>query len=70
MMPFVILKRSDVVKDNSISIPDVYYAVYQNIIAINHFKNEAYFLPQSGRKNNISEIEQLLQSRNIASYKF
>jgi anthranilate synthase component 1 len=46
----------------------VYYAVYQNIIAINHFKNEAYFLPQSRRKDNISEIEQLLQSRNIASY--
>src|SRR5690606_28702266 len=23
-------------------IPDIYYAVYQNIIAINHFKNEAY----------------------------
>jgi anthranilate synthase component 1 len=29
-------------KDNSIAIPDMYYAVYQNIIAINHFKNEAY----------------------------
>ena len=29
-------------KENSNSIPDVYYAVYQNIIAINHFKNEAY----------------------------
>src|SRR5690606_39511520 len=29
-------------KPNSIDIPDIYYAVYQNIIAINHFKNEAY----------------------------
>ena len=29
-------------KENSNTIPDVYYAVYQNIIAINHFKNEAY----------------------------
>ncbi|UQD56596.1 anthranilate synthase component I family protein [Flavobacterium sp. K5-23] len=58
-------------KDNSISIPDVYYAVYQNIIAINHFKNEAYLFCHSvDGKNNISEIEQLLQSRNIASYKF
>ena len=29
-------------KDDSVVIPDMYYAVYQNIIAINHFKNEAY----------------------------
>ncbi|RUA11403.1 MAG: anthranilate synthase component I family protein, partial [Flavobacteriia bacterium] len=29
-------------KEDSVSIPDIYYAVYQNIIAINHFKNEAY----------------------------
>jgi anthranilate synthase component 1 len=58
-------------KDNSISIPDVYYAVYQNIIAINHFKNQAYIFCHSlDGRNNISEIEQLLQSRNIASYKF
>nr|WP_315142353.1 anthranilate synthase component I family protein [uncultured Flavobacterium sp.] len=58
-------------KENSTTIPDVYYAVYQNIIAINHFKNEAYIFCHSlDGKNNISEIEQLLQSRNIASYKF
>lgn len=58
-------------KDNTNQIPDVYYAVYQNIIAINHFKNEAYIFCHSlDGKNNISEIEQLLQSRNIASYKF
>lgn len=58
-------------KENNTPIPDVYYAVYQNIIAINHFKNEAYIFCHSlDSKNNISEIEQLLQSRNIASYKF
>ena len=58
-------------KENSNTIPDVYYAVYQNIIAINHFKNEAYIFCHSlDGRNNISEIEQLLQSRNIASYKF
>jgi anthranilate synthase component 1 len=58
-------------KENSNTIPDVYYAVYQNIIAINHFKNEAYIFCHSvDDRNNISEIEQLLQSRNIASYKF
>jgi anthranilate synthase component I len=58
-------------KDHETTIPDVYYAVYQNIIAINHFKNQAYIFCHSlDRKNNISEIEQLLQSRNIASYQF
>ena len=58
-------------KENSNTIPDVYYAVYQNIIAINHFKNEAYIFCHSlDGINNISEIEQLLQSRNIASYSF
>jgi anthranilate synthase component I len=58
-------------KDSSTSIPEVYYAVYQNIIAINHFKNEAYIFCHSlDNKNNIPEIEQLLQSRNFASYQF
>lgn len=58
-------------KENSNTIPDIYYAVYQNIIAINHFKNAAYIFCHSlDEKNNISEIEQLLQSRNIATYKF
>ena len=48
-------------KENSNTIPDVYYAVYQNIIAINHFKNEAYIFCHSvDDRNNISEIEQLL----------
>ena len=52
-------------KENSNTIPDVYYAVYQNIIAINHFKNEAYLFSHSiDGKNNISEIEQLLQSKS------
>jgi anthranilate synthase component 1 len=58
-------------KDEETTIPDVFYAIYQNIIAINHFKNEAYIFCHSlDGKNNISEIESLLQSRNIASYKF
>jgi anthranilate synthase component 1 len=37
---FETIKISD--KDNPIKIPEIQYAVYQNIIAINHFKNEAY----------------------------
>ncbi len=58
-------------KEDSISIPDVYYAVYQNIIAINHFKNEAYLFAHCYDKDsNIDFIEQLLNARNFASYNF
>lgn len=58
-------------KNNSISIPDIHYAVYSNIIAINHFKNEAYIFAHCYHtENNISEIEQLLNVKNFASYNF
>ncbi len=58
-------------KADSISIPDVYYAVYQNIIAIDHFKNEAYIFAHCyDQESNIEYIEQLLNARNFASYTF
>ncbi len=58
-------------KPNSLDIPDIYYAVYQNIIAINHFKNEAYvFAHCFETDNNIDEILQLISSKNYATYKF
>jgi anthranilate synthase component 1 len=64
-------KINIVKKDDTTTIPEVQYHVYQNIIVINHFKNEAYIFCHSlDGKDNTSEIEQLLQSRNIASYKF
>jgi len=59
-------KRAD-----NLAIPDLYYAVYQNIIAINHFKNEAYIFCHSiDNTNNIKEIEQLLQTKTFASFSF
>lgn len=58
-------------KEDSIAIPDIYYAVYQNIIAINHFKNEAYLFAHCYESDeNISKIEQILNVRNFASYNF
>ncbi|QXP59941.1 anthranilate synthase component I family protein [Olleya sp. HaHaR_3_96] len=58
-------------KPNSLDIPDVYYAVYQNIIAINHFKNEAYIFAHCFEtENNIDEVLQLISSKNFASYTF
>ena len=52
-------------------IPLIQYAVYQNIIAINHFNNEAYIFCHSFEEvNNIAEIEQLLQNKSFASFSF
>ncbi len=58
-------------KEDSLDIPDLYYAVYQNIIAINHFNNEAYIFAHCYEKeNNIADIESLLYIKNFASYNF
>ena len=58
-------------KPDSIEIPEIYYAVYQNIIAINHFKNEAYIFAHCfDNENNIETLLQLIQTRQYASYDF
>ena len=58
-------------KKDALQIPDIYYAVYQNIIAINHFKNEAYLFCHSfDGSNNLPEIEQLVHGKNFSSYTF
>ncbi len=58
-------------KDGHQDIPDIYYAVYQNIIAINHFKNEAYvFAHCFETENNIDDILQLIKSKNYAAFNF
>jgi len=59
-------------KDDSVVIPDMYYAVYQNIIAINHFKNEAYIFAHCYEytPNNTDAIDKLINVQNFASYNF
>lgn len=58
-------------RNDDLDLPDLHYAVYQNIIAINHFKNEAYIFCHSiDNSDNIKEIEQLLQTKTFASYNF
>ncbi len=53
-------------KKGNLEIPDIYYAVYQNIIAINHFKNEAYIFDHNYKaESNLEEIEQLLKSKEF-----
>lgn len=58
-------------KKGDLAVPELYYAVYQNIIAINHFNNEAYLFDHSfNSKNHLADIEQLLKVKNFASYHF
>lgn len=59
-------------KDDSVVIPDIYYAVYKNIIAINHYKNEAYIFAHcyNDAENNIHDIDKLINVQNFASYNF
>ena len=58
-------------KENSIEIPELYYAVYQNIIAINHFKNEAYIFAHCyNSESNIDTIDHLIKIQNFSSYDF
>ena len=58
-------------KEESIEIPDMYYAVYQNIIAINHFKNEAYIFAHCyDAENNIEAINHLIKIQSFSSYNF
>lgn len=58
-------------KEGALDVPDLYYAVYQNIIAINHFNNEAYIFSHTyNEENNLSEIAQLLTVKSFAEYHF
>jgi len=58
-------------KENKLEIPEIYYAVYQNIIAINHFKNEAFIFCHSlSGENNTDDIHQLIENKNFASYSY
>ena len=58
-------------KEDSVAIPDLYYAVYQNIIAINHFKNEAYvFAHCYASEPNIEAIIHHINIHRFASYNF
>ena len=59
-------------KEADLDIPDLYYAIYQNIIAINHFNNEAYVFEHLSehKQSNQQDILQLLQNQSLATYKF
>lgn len=58
-------------RNGDLQLPDMYYAVYQNIIAINHFNNQAFIFDHSyNTHSKIEEIEQLIKVKNFATYNF
>ena len=51
--------------------PEIYYAVYQNIIAISLFNHEAHIFSNSlNGEDNLDEIEKIIKKDNIATYQF
>lgn len=58
-------------KSGDLQIPDLYYAVYRNIIAINHFNNEAHIFSHSlDGSDNLDEISNLLKIKSFAEFDF
>ncbi|MBI3502940.1 MAG: anthranilate synthase component I family protein [Bacteroidetes bacterium] len=66
--------KLNLTKKEEKQIPDIIYSVYQYVIAINHFKNEAHIFEHScdGVENNFSleQLEALISNRNVAQFKF
>lgn len=58
-------------KEGDLEIPDIYYAVYQNVIAINHFNNEAYvFCHSIDGKDNTTQIADVIKTKSFAQFDF
>ncbi len=58
-------------KKSGFNIPEIYYAVYQNIIAISLFNHEAYLFSNIyAGSHNLEEIEVLLNSKKNSLFKF
>ncbi len=54
------------------AIPEVHYAFYHYIIAINHYQNRIQLIENlfEGEKSSLKTIEDLLTSRNFATFSF
>ncbi len=58
-------------KDGALGIPDMHYAVYQNVIAISNFENVAYIFSNSyDGTHNLDSIHQLIKAKNYATFSF
>jgi anthranilate synthase component 1 len=54
------------------SMPGLHYVLFKYLIAINHFNNELTIIENllEGETSKISEIEEILENNNIATYDF
>ena len=54
------------------SMPGLHYVLFKYIIAVNHFNNELTIIENllEGETSKISEIEEILENNNIATYEF
>ncbi len=58
-------------KKSGHDIPDIYYAVYQNIIAISLFNHEAHLFSHSlGGSHNLDQLEQLINGKQQSKFRF
>ncbi len=54
------------------AVPEVHYAFYRYIIAINHYQNKIQLIENlfDGQSSNLAQVEELLKSRNFATFPF
>ena len=53
------------------NIPEIYYAIYQNIIAISLFNHEAHIFSNSLKKeDNLDQLEKIIKRDQITTYQF
>ena len=53
------------------NIPEIYYAIYQNIIAISLFNHEAHIFSNSIKKeDNLDQLEKIIKRDQITTYQF
>ncbi len=60
-------------ENDSRSIPDILYQVYQIVIAINHFKNELYIFEHQYDENapsQLEEVQSIIKNQNIPYFGF
>ena len=56
---------------SNLNLPEIYYAVYQNIIAISLFNHEAHLFSHTyNNSDNLDQIEKILKMSNTTAYTF
>jgi anthranilate synthase component 1 len=63
--------RLTLTNKNNLGLPEIYYAVYQNVIAISLFNHEAHLFSHSyDGSNNLDRIKRIIKKDNTTAYRF